>query len=303
MYGFSNLYRSVEENDELKSDNDIFGYENKESNEVNLKNLFSDKNKEIEDMQDKKNKYEKNKKNERNEDNEENQDKLGDKENIKEKVGNDTKNELKEKGKEKQEITEERKKGLDAEENNNVNSVEKQKIYNIAHKKQDEITKYSKNYEKLNIKDKENKEDMGEKKKNEVKEKDTVEQKNIEIINQVKNELIKKNDELNEDENKGNIKYEKGRYENLVMQLSDQKNMNLIQGMNKKFTFPSLSPTDVLIPGKENENITMYHFNPEKFGYKYNNGLKPSEGYLLIYPHISHNSIPPKIKKKKIGCC
>ncbi|SBT39580.1 conserved Plasmodium protein, unknown function [Plasmodium ovale wallikeri] len=106
---------------------------------------------------------------------------------------------------------------------------------------------------------------------------------------------INKNNEI--------LKVEKSRYEHLVIQPCDQKNGNLFKGNNKKFTFPSLSPTDVPVPGKEKENITMYHFNPEKLGYKYNNGLKPSEGYLLIYPHISHNTVPPKIRKKKLQCC
>ncbi|SBS85525.1 conserved Plasmodium protein, unknown function [Plasmodium ovale curtisi] len=104
-------------------------------------------------------------------------------------------------------------------------------------------------------------------------------------------------------ENNEILKDEKSRYEHLVIQPYDQKNGNLFKVNNKKFTFPSLSPTDVPVPGKEKENITMYHFNPEKLGYKYNNGLKPSEGYLLIYPHISHNTVPPKIRKKKLQCC
>ncbi|SOV74627.1 conserved Plasmodium protein, unknown function [Plasmodium sp. gorilla clade G3] len=124
------------------------------------------------------------------------------------------------------------------------------------------------------------------------------------MTNHSKNSFKNRNEHMMIDEQKNSSKYEKDRYDNnLVFQPSDEKNRNLFQGHNKKFTFPSLSPTDVLIPGKEHENITMYHFNPEKFGYKYNNGLKPSEGYLLIYPHISHNSIAPKIKKKKMRCC
>ncbi|SOV12450.1 conserved Plasmodium protein, unknown function [Plasmodium sp. gorilla clade G2] len=125
-----------------------------------------------------------------------------------------------------------------------------------------------------------------------------------EMNNHSKNNFKNRNEHMMIDEQKNSSKHEKNRYDNnLVFQPSDEKNRNLFQGHNKKFTFPSLSPTDVLIPGKEHENITMYHFNPEKFGYKYNNGLKPSEGYLLIYPHISHNSIAPKIKKKKMRCC
>ncbi|EUR61275.1 hypothetical protein PFBG_05905 [Plasmodium falciparum 7G8] len=124
------------------------------------------------------------------------------------------------------------------------------------------------------------------------------------MTNHSKNSFKNRNEHMMIDEQKNSSKHEKNRYDNnLVFQPSDEKNRNLFQGHNKKFTFPSLSPTDVLIPGKEHENITMYHFNPEKFGYKYNNGLKPSEGYLLIYPHISHNSIAPKIKKKKMRCC
>ncbi|KOB59921.1 hypothetical protein PFHG_01684 [Plasmodium falciparum HB3] len=110
------------------------------------------------------------------------------------------------------------------------------------------------------------------------------------MTNHSKNSFKNRNEHMMIDEQKNSSKHEKNRYDNnLVFQPSDEKNRNLFQ--------------DVLIPGKEHENITMYHFNPEKFGYKYNNGLKPSEGYLLIYPHISHNSIAPKIKKKKMRCC
>ncbi|ANQ09006.1 Uncharacterized protein PCOAH_00036140 [Plasmodium coatneyi] len=114
-----------------------------------------------------------------------------------------------------------------------------------------------------------------------------------------------KNDQINKDTfpSLDPIEFDKKRYEHFLIYPSYQKNMSLSEGINKKLTFPSLSPTDFPIPGKEEESITMYHFNPEKFGYKYNNGLNPSEGYLLIYPHVSHHSVPPKIKKKKLRCC
>ncbi|KMZ79457.1 hypothetical protein PVIIG_06557 [Plasmodium vivax India VII] len=99
------------------------------------------------------------------------------------------------------------------------------------------------------------------------------------------------------------IQLGKKRYEHFIIHPSNQNDMSLFEGINKKLTFPSLSPTDFPIPGKEEESSTMYHFAPEKLGYKHNNGLNPSEGYLLIYPHVSRNSVPPKIRKKKLRCC
>ncbi|KJP88951.1 hypothetical protein AK88_01445 [Plasmodium fragile] len=114
-----------------------------------------------------------------------------------------------------------------------------------------------------------------------------------------------KNDQINNNplDSMDPIEFDKKRYDHFLIHPWNQKNMSLCEGINKKLTFPSLSSTDLPIPGMEKESTTMYHFNPEKLGYKYNNGLNPSEGYLLIYPHVSHNSVPPKIKKKKLRCC
>ncbi|CAD2083737.1 conserved Plasmodium protein, unknown function [Plasmodium vinckei brucechwatti] len=53
----------------------------------------------------------------------------------------------------------------------------------------------------------------------------------------------------------------------------------------------------------DTEKVCMYNFNPRQLGYQPNNGLNPAQGYVFIYPHITKNSKPPRIKKKKLTCC
>lgn len=105
-----------------------------------------------------------------------------------------------------------------------------------------------------------------------------------------------------------NYAYIKPKGETVLMNVYNPKNINLTDnGTNKDarkhILFPSLSPTDIPIPGKENENLTMLHMDPEKCGYKYSSGVNPAEGYLFVYPHVSNNNTPPKIRKKRVGCC
>ncbi|KEG00323.1 hypothetical protein YYE_04834 [Plasmodium vinckei vinckei] len=53
----------------------------------------------------------------------------------------------------------------------------------------------------------------------------------------------------------------------------------------------------------DREKVSMYNFNPRQLGYQPNNGLNPAQGYVFIYPHITKNSKPPRIKKKRLTCC
>ncbi|SCO58860.1 conserved Plasmodium protein, unknown function [Plasmodium berghei] len=64
------------------------------------------------------------------------------------------------------------------------------------------------------------------------------------------------------------------------------------------------SKANIYYQSNRTDTISMYNFNPYQLGYQPNNGLNPSQGYVFIYPHITKNSKPPKIKKnKKLACC
>ncbi|CDU15917.1 conserved Plasmodium protein, unknown function [Plasmodium yoelii] len=75
------------------------------------------------------------------------------------------------------------------------------------------------------------------------------------------------------------------------------------ENINDKQNSKENSKGNICYQLNKTDQISMYNFNPYQLGYRPNNGLNPSQGYVFIYPHTTKNSKPPKIRKKKLSCC